>query len=58
VKTTFTRNKDVVTILYCLECSMVFIQGGGADDYDPAKSAIVAVMKKVFPGEPAIQAIK
>jgi hypothetical protein len=58
VKTTFIRDKEVATILYCLECSTVFVQGGGGDDYDPRKSAIVAVMKKAFPNEAAIQAFK
>lgn len=61
VRVRFTRGSEVVSILFCLECSTIMIKSGergGGDDYDPAKSGIVAAMKKIFPDNADIQAFK
>jgi hypothetical protein len=61
VRVQFVKGAQTVVVLFCLECSMIFVRGAdhlGGDDYDPAKSGIVAAMKKIFPNNAAIQAYK
>jgi hypothetical protein len=62
VRLIFTDGRRTVTLLVCLECSIVMVSSsdghGGGDDFDPAAPAIVAIMKKLFPKDPEIQAFK
>ena len=63
VKLRFTpANGTTVWVYLCFECRILIVYEGqslrGSDDFDPAAPALAALVKKLFPKDPEIQALK
>lgn len=62
VKLRFTAGSRTVEVFLCFECSELFVYEGarsrGALEFDPAHGSLVIVVKRLFPKDPAIQALK
>jgi hypothetical protein len=51
-----------VEIVFCFECSTLYLYSGEGQrvqrEFDPAEKALVAIMKRIFSGDPQIQRLK
>jgi hypothetical protein len=64
---TFRAEQAAVRVALCFECNIFGIYDSPDDsakginrenDFDPARRPLVAIAKTIFPGDPAIQALK
>ena len=57
----FSRNKNHVDILLCLECNILVIMVNnkvvGQEDFDNARPEIVQVLKQAFPKNELVQGL-
>ena len=62
VGVTFARGEQSVDVLFCFECDILAVyQGGrgvGDEDFDPARTRLVRLVKKFFPADDVIQQLK
>ncbi len=63
VKLKFTGSSgSAVWVYLCFECKILIVYDGstlrGQDDFDPAAPALATIVKKLFPKDAAIQALK
>ena len=62
VRIQFSKAGDDVDILFCFECSMLYVYQGGVlagteHDFDGGRPTIVRIMKKIFPDSATIQGL-
>ena len=62
VGVTFARGEQSVDVLFCFECDILAVyQDGrvvGDEDFDPARTRLVRLMKNFFPADDVIQQLK
>jgi hypothetical protein len=62
VQLRFERGTSAVSVLLCLECRILAVRGPdghvGMDDFDPAAPALLAIVQKLFPGDPVIRRLR
>ena len=62
VGVTFARGEQSVDVLFCFECDILAVyQDGrsvGDEDFDPARTRLVKLVKKFFPDDDVIQQLK
>ena len=62
VQMRFDRGTSSASVLFCLECRILFVRGPGGqvgmDDFDPAAPALLEIVKKLFPADPVIQRLR
>jgi hypothetical protein len=62
VGVSFMLGEQVVDILFCFECDILAVyQDGkvvGDEDFDPARTRLVRLVKKFFPDDNVIQQLK
>ncbi|MEE2989884.1 MAG: hypothetical protein VX715_04680 [Planctomycetota bacterium] len=62
VGVTFARGEQRVDVLFCFECDILAVyqdgKGVGDEDFDPARTRLVKLVKKFFPADDVIQQLK
>lgn len=62
VGVTFTSGEQRVDVLFCFECDILAVyqdgRGVGDEDFDPARTRLVKLVKKFFPADDVIQQLK
>jgi hypothetical protein len=62
VRFQFQRGGDNVDVLICFHCDILGVYHNGQavdfEDCDPIRPQLIAIVKDLFPGDPAIQSLK
>jgi hypothetical protein len=62
VRVRWTGRDGIVDVAFCFECSQLFAYKDGVlaarGDFDPSARALAALIRPLFPSDPAIQALR
>lgn len=62
VRIQFSDNDNTVDVLFCFECDILAVYHNGkvvgGEDFDNARSRLVAIVQKLFPDDEAIQSLE